>query len=60
MCLWIRYYLQNENNRRQILLEQNGSDEENEMLDTGDQTILINDEDLDQTDRQNLKFIYPL
>ncbi|OTA93991.1 hypothetical protein M434DRAFT_30498 [Hypoxylon sp. CO27-5] len=60
MCLWIRYYLQKENNRRQILLEQNGSDEENEMLDAGSQTILINDEDLDQTDRKNLKFIYPL
>ncbi|KAI1140082.1 MFS general substrate transporter [Hypoxylon sp. FL0543] len=60
MCLWIRYYLQKENSRRQSLLEQNGSDEENEVLEAGSENILINDDDLDRTDRENLKFIYPL
>ncbi|OTB09730.1 hypothetical protein K445DRAFT_342905 [Daldinia sp. EC12] len=60
MCLWIRFYLQRENSRRLSLIEQNGSDSENEVLDTDGQTIKINDEDLDKTDRENLKFIYPL
>ncbi|KAI1382883.1 MFS general substrate transporter [Hypoxylon trugodes] len=60
ICLVIRFYLERENKRRQMLLEGNGSEDENEMLDAGSQTIMINNEDLDQTDRENLKFIYPL
>lgn len=61
LCLVIRFYLKRENDRRMVLLEQSGgSDEENEVLDAGSQTIMIDDDDLDRTDRENLKFIYPL
>ena len=60
MCLVIRFYLQRENRRRQLFLESNDSAEGSEILDTGSQAIHIKDEDLDQTDRQNLKFLYPL
>ncbi|KXH64355.1 hypothetical protein CSAL01_12703 [Colletotrichum salicis] len=34
--------------------------EEHEVLDTGDEVIEVHNEDLDLTDRQNLKFVYPL
>ena len=61
MCLIIRWYLVRENNRRQQILEADDTSfEEHEKLDTGDQVIDISNEDLDQTDRENLKFIYPL
>ncbi|KAF4458072.1 Major facilitator superfamily domain general substrate transporter [Fusarium albosuccineum] len=61
MCLIIRWYLVRENNRRKQLIEADDSSvEEHEKLDTGNQVISIGNEDLDQTDRQNLKFIYPL
>ncbi|KAI8718234.1 hypothetical protein NCS52_00601600 [Fusarium sp. LHS14.1] len=61
MCLIIRWYLVRENNRRKQLLEADDTSfEEHEKLDTGDQVINISHEDLDQTDRENLKFIYPL
>lgn len=60
MCLIIRWYLVRENHRRQVILESDESGEENEILDTGDQVIQVHNEDLDLTDRQNLKFIYPL
>lgn len=60
MCLIIRFYLVRENGRRRQVLEQIGNAEDNEVLDTGSQVIAIHDEDLDQTDRQNLRFVYPL
>ncbi|KAK7453067.1 hypothetical protein CaCOL14_005087 [Colletotrichum acutatum] len=60
MCLVIRWYLVRENRRRQLILENDGSREEHEVLDTGDEVIQVHNEDLDLTDRQNLKFIYPL
>lgn len=61
MCLIIRWYLVRENNRRKQILEADDTSfEEHEKLDTGDQVINISNEDLDQTDRENLKFIYPL
>lgn len=60
ICLVIRFYLDRENKQRRRLLEQGYGEEENEVVDTGSQVIRIHDDDLDQTDRQNLKFIYPL
>ncbi|WYZ39936.1 hypothetical protein EsH8_IV_000277 [Colletotrichum jinshuiense] len=60
MCLIIRFYLVRENNRRQVTMENNGSQEGHDMLDMGDEVIQVHNEDLDLTDRQNLKFIYPL
>ncbi|KAF9878348.1 hypothetical protein CkaCkLH20_04386 [Colletotrichum karsti] len=60
MCLIIRWYLVRENTRRQNLLDSDASSVENEILDTGDEVIRVHNEDLDLTDRQNLKFIYPL
>ncbi|KAI0095417.1 hypothetical protein F4814DRAFT_454197 [Daldinia grandis] len=35
MCIWIRFHLQRENERRPSLLEKKGSDEENEVLNAG-------------------------
>lgn len=60
MCLIIRFYLVRENKRRQVTMENNGSQEGHDMLDMGDEVIQVHNEDLDLTDRQNLKFIYPL
>lgn len=61
MCLTIRFYLQRENRRREkILAERDTDSETDEVIDTGSQVVKIGDEDLDKTDRQNLKFIYPL
>lgn len=60
LCLVIRFYLKRENKRRLRLLELEGSDSDVGVLDTGSQVILVNNQDLDQTDRQNLRFIYPL
>lgn len=62
MCIIIRFYLKRENERRQrILAQQDGeSDSDNGAIDTGSEIVKIGDEDLDKTDKENLKFIYPL
>ena len=61
MCVLIRFYLQHENKRRQkLLLENDSSSEKDEVIETGNEVVKINDRDLDSTDRQNMKFIYPL
>ncbi|KAJ5974585.1 MFS general substrate transporter [Penicillium waksmanii] len=61
MCIVIRFYLQRENNRRQQLLFENDSEsDKDEVIETRNQIVKISDRDLDRTDRQNLKFIYPL
>ncbi|KAL1591757.1 hypothetical protein SLS60_011756 [Paraconiothyrium brasiliense] len=60
MCLLIRWYLVRENTKRRQLVEQDRSDHKDEVLNTGSQIFAIEDEDLDQTDRENLKFVYPL
>lgn len=60
MCLLIRWYLVRENTRRQELVAQMEVEGYEEVLDTGTQVLKIEDEDLDQTDRQDLKFVYPL
>lgn len=61
MFLIIRFYLNCENKRREQLLADQGSESEREeVIDTGSEIVKIGGGDLDQTDRQNLKFIYPL
>lgn len=60
MCIIIRFYLVNENKKRERLLMEKGNDSEVEGLDTGSEIIHLNDKDLDLTDRQNLRFVYPL
>ena len=61
MCVIIRFYLQRENRRRQQLLAERDSDsDQDEVVDTGSEIVKIGDRDLDCTDRENLKFVYPL
>ncbi|KID65473.1 uncharacterized protein G6M90_00g053310 [Metarhizium brunneum] len=61
MCLIIRWYLVNQNKQRAARLEETrGSDSEVEGLDTGSEILQLNDQDLDLTDGQNLRFVYPL
>ena len=60
MCLIIRFYLDRENKIRARKLEQSAGDSEEDALDTGSGILRLNDMDLDQTDRQNLRFVYPL
>lgn len=61
MCLIIRFYLDRENRRRkQLLAEQGDESERDEVIDTGSEIVKVGGGDLDLTDRQNLKFIYPL
>lgn len=61
MCLIIRFYLDRENRRRkQLLAEQGDESERDEVMDTGSEIVKVGGGDLDLTDRQNLKFIYPL
>ncbi|OCF56877.1 hypothetical protein L486_05732 [Kwoniella mangroviensis CBS 10435] len=63
MCVIIRLYLQRENKRRQAILEEKGDFEEDAAkinMETLNGVVQINDWDLDLTDRQNKKFIYPL
>lgn len=62
MCIIIRFYLQRENRcRARLLAEKGGSiDEVYGELDTGSQKIRVEDHDMDLTDRENLKFVYPL
>jgi hypothetical protein len=61
MCIIIRFYLQRENKRRQqMLFEIDSESDKEEVIETGSEVVKISDRDLDRTDRQNLKFIYPL
>ena len=61
MCLVIRFYLNRENRRRQQLLTEWDSDSDRHQLaDTGNGVVRISVQDLDKTDRENLKFKYPL
>jgi ACS family allantoate permease-like MFS transporter len=61
MCIIIRFYLQRENKRRERLLTETDTDsEKDEVIDAGGQIVHIGDRDLDKTDRENLKFMYPL
>lgn len=61
MCVIIRFYLDKENKQRaKALDEKQGSDSEQEALDTGSEILRLDDKDLDLTDRQNLRFVYPL
>lgn len=61
MCIVIRFYLQSENKRRERILFENDSELDNEeVIEKGSEVVKISDRDLDRTDRQNLKFIYPL
>jgi hypothetical protein len=59
MCLVIRFYLAHENKVRAKVLEEEYSDSEG-ALDTGDGMLSLSGKDLDQTDRKNLRFVYPL
>lgn len=61
MCIIIRFYLQRENKRRERLLA--GTDtnsDKDEVIDADGQIVHIGDRDLDKTDQENLKFMYPL
>lgn len=61
MCLIIRFYLDNQNKKRALLLaEKAGSDSEVDGLDDGGEILQLDDRDLDLTDKQNLRFVYPL
>ncbi|KAJ5608036.1 hypothetical protein N7537_004655 [Penicillium hordei] len=61
MCIIIRFYLQRENRRRERLLAEIDTDsDQDEVIDAGGQIVHIGDRDHDKTDRENLKFLYPL
>lgn len=61
MCLIIRFYLNRENRHRQRRLTGQDSDSDgDELIDTGSEIVKIGAQDLDKTDRENLKFTYPL
>ncbi|KAJ5172882.1 hypothetical protein N7492_005475 [Penicillium capsulatum] len=61
MCVIIRLYLQRENrHRQQLMAERDADSDRDEVIDTGSEIVKIGDHDLDRTDRENIKFIYPL
>lgn len=63
LCVLIRIYLQKENSRREAIIEEKGdyeSDEPKLNLETEGTILQVNERDLDLTDRQNKKFLYPL
>ncbi|KAM4063769.1 major facilitator superfamily protein [Hirsutella rhossiliensis] len=60
MCLMIRFYLARQNRIRAMKLGQRVVGSTRDALDTGGGILRLSDEDLDQTDRQNLKFVYPI
>lgn len=61
MCIAIRFYLQGENRRRERLLAETDTDsDQDKVIDSGGQLVHIGDRDHDKTDRENLKFLYPL
>lgn len=59
MCLVIRFYLNRENSVRAKALEEI-NDQSDEALEMGEEILQVGKDDLDLTDRQNLKFVYPL
>lgn len=60
MCLIIRFYLNRENRIRAEKFERAANDTEEDALDTDDGFLRLSDKDMDQTDRENLRFVYPL
>ncbi len=60
MCLIIRFYLVHENKKRAAILADRGIDSDNDVLEVGSEIMHLKDDDLDLTDRQNLRFVYPL
>ncbi|KAK7228925.1 hypothetical protein V2G26_001095 [Clonostachys chloroleuca] len=60
MCLLIRFYLSRQNEKRRLLLEEASDASDRDVLQAEGTTIQIHSEDLDQTDLQNLRFVYPL
>ncbi|KAI5360033.1 putative major facilitator superfamily, MFS transporter superfamily [Septoria linicola] len=60
LCLVIRWYLVHENKIRAGKLSLESGEGETNALDTGDGLMKVDDDDLDQTDRENLRFVYPL
>lgn len=60
MCIVIRYYLKVENQKRAARLAEMGEISDEEAVDTGDGLVKVQGEDRDYTDRENLRFVYPL
>lgn len=60
MCLIIRYYLNKENQKRAVILAERSGDSDSDVLEVGSELVHLKNEDLDLTDRQNLRFVYPL
>ena len=60
LCLVIRWYLVHENRLRAAKLAEDSDEGEANAIDTGDGLMKLLDADMDQTDRENLKFVYPL
>ncbi|KAG0157019.1 hypothetical protein PDIDSM_4202 [Penicillium digitatum] len=61
MCIVIRFYLKRENKRREKLLaETDTNSDQDGVIHFGGQLVHIGDRDYDKTDRENLKFLYPL
>lgn len=42
------------------MAENDSESDKDEVIEAGSEVVKISDRDLDRTDRQNLKFIYPL
>lgn len=66
MCLLIRFYLKRENDRRDKLMAEQqlaeGEADKGLLAISGEdhEVLKIHEADLDLTDRENLKFRYPL
>lgn len=60
MCLIIRFYLVKQNKNRAVTLADQDSSSTEQVLDIGDEVLKVDHDDLDHTDRQNLRFRYPL
>lgn len=60
LCLIIRFYLVRENKVRAAKLAQQDESDQDDALEVGDGILRLEDDDLDHTDRENLKFVYPL
>lgn len=60
MCLLIRWYLVHENKVRASKLALQEIEKEEDAIQTGDGLVKVDERDLDKTDRENLKFVYPL
>lgn len=60
MCLIIRFYLVKQNKKRAVMLAHQDNSSTEQVLNIGDEVLKVDHDDLDQTDRQNLRFIYPL